>query len=98
MCSVIGTPTKDTYPEGLKLAAAMRFKFPQYAPVNLAQMMPTASHEAVDLMRDLLLWDPARRPTAAQALGYPYFQSAQGALTRADESGAPPVALVQCRV
>jgi hypothetical protein len=38
VCSVIGTPTKDTYPEGLKLAAAMRFKFPQYVPVNLAQV------------------------------------------------------------
>ncbi|KAJ1482272.1 mitogen-activated protein kinase 7, partial [Baffinella frigidus] len=32
VCSVLGTPTKDSYPEGLRLAAAMRFKFPQYVP------------------------------------------------------------------
>jgi hypothetical protein len=29
ICSVLGTPSKEVYPDGLKLAANMRFKFPQ---------------------------------------------------------------------
>lgn len=29
ICAVLGTPTHATWPEGMKLAAAMNFKFPQ---------------------------------------------------------------------
>lgn len=29
ICSVLGTPTQQSWPEGLKLAAAMNFRFPQ---------------------------------------------------------------------
>ena len=29
ICSVLGTPTQQTWPEGVKLAAAMNFRFPQ---------------------------------------------------------------------
>ena len=29
ICSVLGTPTHETWPEGLKLASNMGFKFPQ---------------------------------------------------------------------
>jgi serine/threonine protein kinase len=47
VCSVLGTPSKDVYPEGLRLAAAMRFKFPQYVPMNLGQLMPTSSKEVL---------------------------------------------------
>ena len=31
-------------------------------------------------MRDLMMWDPKKRPTAAQALKYPYFQVGQNLL------------------
>lgn len=46
-------------------------------PTNLKQLIPNASPEAVQLMRDLMMWDPKKRPTAAQALKYPYFQVGQ---------------------
>ena len=78
ICSVLGTPTKDQYSDGLKLAASMRFKFPQYMPMNLAQLMPTASKEAIDLMRDTMMWDPNKRPSASACLQYPYFQNTGG--------------------
>ena len=29
ICSVMGTPTQQNWPEGLKLAQAMNFRFPQ---------------------------------------------------------------------
>jgi serine/threonine protein kinase len=75
ICSVLGTPTKETYSDGLKLAASMRFKFPQYVPMNLQQLMPTASKEAIDLMRDTMMWDPNHRPSASACLQYAYFQN-----------------------
>jgi serine/threonine protein kinase len=80
ICSVLGTPTKEIYSDGIKLAAAMRFKFPQYMPMNLSQMMPTASKEAIDLMRDTLMWDPNKRPSASACLQYPYFQNVSALL------------------
>ena len=37
--------------------------------------MPYASLEAVNLVERLCSWDPNNRPTAAQALQHPFFQS-----------------------
>ena len=74
ICSVIGTPDKKEWSEGFKLAAAMNFKFPQFSPTSLSTLIPTASPEAIALMSDMLRWNPAERPSAKQALRYPYFQ------------------------
>ena len=72
--TVCGTPTAETWPEGLRLAAAMNFRFAQFQPTPISALIPHASPEACQLMTDLLLWDPKKRPTAAQALQYPFFQ------------------------
>eukprot|EP00898_Chlorokybus_atmophyticus_P005739 jgi/Chlat1/6166/Chrsp41S09035 len=77
ICSVLGTPTAQNWPDGLKLAAAMNFRFPQFPATPLAQLMPMASPDAVDLMTTLTSWDPNKRPTAVQALQHPYFQGFQ---------------------
>ncbi|XP_036374952.1 serine/threonine-protein kinase MAK-like isoform X2 [Megalops cyprinoides] len=77
ICQVLGTVKKSDWPEGYQLAAAMNFRFPQCVPTNLKTLIPNASNEAIALMRDLLQWDPKKRPTAAQALRYPYFQVGQ---------------------
>lgn len=77
ICSVIGTPDKREWPEGFKLAAAMNFKFPQFSATPLSTLIPNASPEANALMTDMLRWNPAKRPSAQQALRYPYFQQHQ---------------------
>ncbi|KAM3928854.1 serine/threonine-protein kinase MAK isoform 2-T2 [Leptodactylus fuscus] len=77
ICQVLGTPKKSDWPEGLQLAATMNFRFPQCVPINLKTLIPNASEEALTLMRDMLQWDPKKRPTASQALRYPYFQVGQ---------------------
>ncbi|XP_029660550.1 serine/threonine-protein kinase ICK isoform X3 [Formica exsecta] len=74
ICSVIGTPDKEDWPEGYQLAAAMNFKFPNFTRTSLAVLIPNASQEAVILMEDMLQWNPIKRPTAQQSLRYPYFQ------------------------
>lgn len=74
ICSVLGSPSMKTWPEGLKLASAMNFTFPRFVKTPLSQLIPNASREAIALMTDMMLYDPAQRPTAAQALQHPYFK------------------------
>jgi len=74
ICSVLGSPTMRTWPEGIRLAAQMNFRFPQFVPGNLHEVVPNASPEAVVLMLDLMKYDPMQRPTASQCLQYPFFQ------------------------
>ncbi|XP_066603371.1 serine/threonine-protein kinase dyf-5 isoform X2 [Prorops nasuta] len=74
ICSVIGTPDKDDWPEGYQLAAAMNFKFAEFTRTPLGALIPNASEEAILLMEDMLQWNPIKRPTAQQSLRYPYFQ------------------------
>ncbi|CAL1596777.1 unnamed protein product [Knipowitschia caucasica] len=77
ICQVLGTVKKGDWPEGYQLATAMNFRFPQCVPTHLKTLIPNASNEAITLMRDLLQWDPKKRPTAVQALRHPYFQVGQ---------------------
>ncbi|KAK9403532.1 serine/threonine-protein kinase MAK [Crotalus adamanteus] len=77
ICQVLGTPKKSDWPEGYQLAAGMNFRFPQCVSINLKTLIPNASSEALFLMNTMLNWDPKKRPTASQALKFPYFQSIQ---------------------
>uniref|UniRef100_K7FAV9 non-specific serine/threonine protein kinase n=1 Tax=Pelodiscus sinensis TaxID=13735 RepID=K7FAV9_PELSI len=77
ICQVLGTPKKSDWPEGYQLASAMNFRFPQCIPIHLKTLIPNASNEAIQLMTDMLNWDPKKRPTASQALKHPYFQVGQ---------------------
>jgi serine/threonine protein kinase len=74
ICSVMGSPTMRSWPEGLRLANQMNFRFPQFVPTPLAQLIPHASQEGLTLMQDLMKYDPQQRPTASQTLQYPFFQ------------------------
>lgn len=74
ICSVIGTPNQHSWFEGLNLASALKYQFPQFAPVQLPLLIPTASDNAINLISSLCSWDPYKRPTAAEALQHPFFQ------------------------
>ncbi|KAG7532596.1 Protein kinase domain [Arabidopsis thaliana x Arabidopsis arenosa] len=75
ICSVIGSPTEETWLEGLNLASVINYQFPQLPGVHLSSMMPYASADAVNLVERLCSWDPCNRPTTAEALQHPFFQS-----------------------
>ncbi|KAM3862818.1 serine/threonine-protein kinase ICK-like [Diretmus argenteus] len=77
ICQVLGTPKKNDWPEGFQLASAMNFRWPQCVPSNLRTLIPNASAEAIHVMRDLLQWDPKKRPASGQALRYAYFYVGQ---------------------
>lgn len=74
ICGVMGCPTRASWPEGMQLATAMGFTFPSFPAIPLGQLLPSASQSAVDLMTSLCQWDPAKRPTAVEAMSHPYFQ------------------------
>ena len=74
MCSILGTPTTQSWSEGLRLASNMSFRFPQYAPVPFSKIVTGASQEALDMIQALCSWDPNKRPSCSQALQMPFFQ------------------------
>jgi protein kinase len=74
ICSIMGSPTMRTWSDGIRLANQMNFRFPQFVPTPLTQIVPNASPEGIILMQDLMKYDPQQRPTASQVLQYPYFQ------------------------
>ncbi|GMJ00213.1 hypothetical protein like AT4G19110 [Hibiscus trionum] len=94
ICSVLGTPTKGSWPGGLNLARDINYQFPQFPGVHLSMLIPSASDEAINLITSLCSWDPCKRPTAAEALRHPFFQSCYyvppSLRTRAAVSRTPP--------
>eukprot|EP00906_Rhabdomonas_costata_P021572 RCo031303 len=83
ICSVLGTPTPQTWHDAAKLAATMNFKFPQFVPTPLSSLVPQACPEALQLIGDLLRYEPSKRPRAEDALQYPFLQISGAALPAA---------------
>uniref|UniRef100_A0A453PCI6 Protein kinase domain-containing protein n=1 Tax=Aegilops tauschii subsp. strangulata TaxID=200361 RepID=A0A453PCI6_AEGTS len=74
ICNVIGCPDEQTWPQGLSLAEAMKYQFPQIRGNQLSEVMKSASSEAVDLISSLCSWDPCKRPKAAEVLQHAFFK------------------------
>ncbi|KAH9727341.1 protein kinase domain-containing protein [Citrus sinensis] len=74
ICSVLGSPTMNSWADGLRQAMAINYQFPQLSGVNLSALMPSASEDAINLIESLCSWDPCKRPTAAEALQHPFFK------------------------
>eukprot|EP00826_Nyctotherus_ovalis_P026936 TRINITY_DN2099_c0_g2_i2.p1 TRINITY_DN2099_c0_g2~~TRINITY_DN2099_c0_g2_i2.p1 ORF type:complete len:286 (+),score=86.48 TRINITY_DN2099_c0_g2_i2:191-1048(+) len=57
ICQVLGSPTKDSWPEGFRLAEQTGFKFPAQPPASLRSIIQTASESAFDLITRTGLWE-----------------------------------------
>ncbi|CRL00777.1 CLUMA_CG014031, isoform A [Clunio marinus] len=75
VCSVLGTPEKDEWPEGHRLAAAIQFKFPECPKLPMSSIVTGASQQGLKFVEDLLSWNPDKRPNAQQSQRYPYFMN-----------------------
>jgi serine/threonine protein kinase len=73
ICSILGTPTNETWNEGVQLAKKIDFKFPKSDGCPLQNVIANASEDAIDLMKFMIKWDPNQRATANNLLAHKFF-------------------------
>ncbi|WVR06050.1 hypothetical protein IAU60_003078 [Kwoniella sp. DSM 27419] len=87
ICSTMGDPSSGygvdkrgktigggSWNTGIKLAKNVGFSFPKREPVPFRSLFAeTVPESLVDCIRDLLLYNPKYRMTAAQCVDHPYF-------------------------
>jgi protein kinase len=83
ICSVLGAPTPAEWEEGHHLIKKLNLRFPQVSPTPLRQLLANthASPAALDLLEQMLRFNPGDRPTASQCLMHPFITGGnEGAL------------------
>ena len=68
---VLGTP-KD-WPGVADLPDYNKINFPEYSPTPWEEILPDASPDAIDLLKQFLVYDSKKRIQARDALLHPYF-------------------------
>lgn len=53
----------------------IHFRYPDCVKVPLSSIVSRCSQNGLDLLEDMLAYDPEKRPTAQQSLKYPYFHA-----------------------
>lgn len=53
----------------------MGFTLQQHSGVSLSEVVKNCSAEGLQLLEDMLKWDPSKRPSAQQILSYSFFNS-----------------------
>ncbi|PWN96640.1 putative Cdk1-cyclin-dependent kinase 1 [Tilletiopsis washingtonensis] len=71
----LGTPTDEEWP-GVKSLPDYKSSFPQWSGVPLTKAVPALDGHGIDLLRGMLVYDPAGRVSAKRCLDHPYFQAA----------------------
>ena len=75
ICTILGSPNQDTWPEGMQLAHLKDIKFPNCYKTDLHDIIKDASEDAIDLMEKMIRWDPKKRETAENLLRHKFFES-----------------------
>ncbi|XP_066543556.1 cyclin-dependent kinase 3-like [Amia ocellicauda] len=70
----LGTPSEESWP-GVTQLPDYKSRFPRWAPQDLAQTTPQLPPAALDLLQQLLQYDPSQRVSAKSALSLPYFHN-----------------------
>ncbi|KAI8074691.1 kinase-like domain-containing protein [Gongronella butleri] len=73
MFSAMGTPTEKDWPGMTSLSDYIQFK--SFPKVSLHQYFIAASHDAIDLLEKMLVYDPKRRWPAEHCLSHNYFKN-----------------------
>lgn len=76
ICSILGPPNPNEWDEGYQLARRLNIRFPPMAPTPLRQIIPNAPPAAIDLIEQMLRFNPSDRPTATMCLQHPFFTGA----------------------
>ncbi|OMH84842.1 Cyclin-dependent kinase 1 [Zancudomyces culisetae] len=76
MWSVGCTPTDETWPS-VSLLPDYKPSFPKWQPQALEKLIPELDADGIDLLKKMLIYDPAHRISAKKALLHPYFRDVQ---------------------
>ncbi|PWN91441.1 putative Cdk1-cyclin-dependent kinase 1 [Acaromyces ingoldii] len=71
----LGTPSDATWP-GVKSLPDYKPSFPQWSGMPLTKAVPDLDEAGIDLLRGMLVYDPAGRVSAKRCLDHPYFAEA----------------------
>jgi len=74
---VLGTPNEESWP-GVKQLPDYKPTFPQWSSQDLAEQVPYLDASGIDLLKQTLAYDSARRISAKRALVHPYFANYRG--------------------
>jgi serine/threonine protein kinase len=75
ICSILGTPNHESWNEGIQQANKMDIKFPKFESQKLESVIPMASKDAIDLISQMIKWDPNKRATASNLLQHNFFNN-----------------------
>jgi cyclin-dependent kinase len=72
LCSILGTPTEADWP-GVTSFPDFKPSFPKWQRQDIANTVTSLDDLGLDLLDMLLVYDPAGRISAKQAVTHPYF-------------------------
>lgn len=70
--SILGTPTEQEWP-GVTSFPDFKASFPKWNRTDIATVVQNLDDQGLDLLDALLVYDPAGRISAKQAVIHPYF-------------------------
>jgi len=72
VCRLLGTPTEETYP-GVTNLPDWNPSFPMWPRLKLTKCAPDLCENGLDILKQLLAYDPRERISARRAMNHPYF-------------------------
>jgi len=72
--NIIGTPPQQLLDKFKSHASHMEFNFPQKTGTGIDKLLPHVSLDCLDLLKQMLAYDPEKRITAEQVLQHDYFK------------------------
>uniref|UniRef100_A0A7S2XXW5 Cyclin-dependent kinase 2 homolog n=1 Tax=Fibrocapsa japonica TaxID=94617 RepID=A0A7S2XXW5_9STRA len=76
----LGTPTREIYPGVTELPEWKKDMPVHPVPENFAHLVPNLNPVGVELLTKMLCYDPAKRISAQEAMGHPYFDDLSPAI------------------
>lgn len=75
--SILGTPSEQDWP-GVTSFPDFKPSFPKWARTDIANIVTSLDDVGLHLLEELLVYDPAGRMSAKQAVVHPYFGGMNG--------------------
>jgi len=72
--NILGTPSQNVLDRFQSHASHMEFNFPQKVGTGIDKLLPHVTPDCLDLLKQMLIYDPEKRITAEQILHHEYFR------------------------